>query len=449
VSADSLAQGNPRAGELAAEERSLANGLRVLVVPQRHLTGATLSLFVKVGPRYERREQSGISHFLEHMLFRGTRRFESAYALSFASESLGGMVEAATYADFTHYQLSVPAEHAQEAMALLADLLVAPRFHDLELEKKIVREEILADLSVDGREVDAENLSRMLLFGEHPLGFKITGDAETVERFTIADLRAHIAAHYGAANMALVATGKVDKEEMFSEAARLFGEFPRGMLTLLDAPPPLRHAEHLRFVDNEASQTEVRVCFRAFGSDDPDFMALRMLSRIIDDGMSTRLHRKLTDESGLAYDVFAALDPYEEIGVFEIGANVEHEKLPDVVSVALALMSEFREREVEPEELEKARTRYRWSLRRIVDSPEDMAMFVGTQAIFGRSWELQQLLSEVERITRADLLRVAQRVVRPEGTHILAVGKIKKAVQKRAEKAFESWRSAQSAQAKP
>jgi len=429
----------------SAEERCLANGLRVVVVPQPHLVGATLSVFVKVGPRYERRERSGISHFLEHMLFRGTARFASAHALSFASESLGGMIEAATYADFTHFQLSVPNEHASEALALLADLLMAPRFLDLELEKKIVREEILADLSVDGREVDAENLSRMLLFGEHPLGFKITGDEASVEGFTIADLHAHMAAHYGAANMAVVASGNVDKEALFASAARLFAGFPRGALTLLDAPPPLRHGEHLRFVSNESSQTDVRLCFRAFGADDPDYMALRMLSRVVDDGMSTRLHQKLTDESGLAYDVFAALDPYEEIGVFEIGASVEHEKLPELLAAALSLMSDLCQREVGNEELEKARTRYRWSLRRIVDSPEDMTMFVGTQAIFGRSYELAQLLAEVERITRADLMRVARRVVRPEGTHVLAVGKTKKAVQKRTEKALADWQSAQRA----
>jgi predicted Zn-dependent peptidase len=196
-------------------------------------------------------------------------------------------------------------------------------------------------------------------------------------------------------------------------------------------------------VDNESSQTDVRLCFRAFGADDPDYMALRMLSRIIDDGMSTRLHQKLTDESGLAYDVFAALDPYEEIGVLEIGASVEHEKLPDLVGAGLALMSEFCQHEVSAEELEKARTRYRWSLRRIVDSPEDMAMFVGTQAIFGRSYELAQLLAEVERITRADLMRVARRVVRPEGTHVLAVGKTKKAVQKRTERTLADWQAAQ------
>jgi predicted Zn-dependent peptidase len=427
------------AAEPRLYEHTLANGLRIVSVPQRHLSGATLALFVKVGPRYESRELSGISHFLEHMLFRGTRSYANAYELSFASESLGGMIEAATYADFTHFQLSVPAEDAAAALALLADLLAAPRFQDLELEKQIVREEILADLDADGREVDAENLSRMLAFGAHPLGFKITGDAQTVERFGVAELRAHLHDHYGAANMVLVATGNVEPELVQSEAERLFGGFASGRTTLLSEPPPARHGEHLRFVAHDASQSDVRVCFRSFGSDDPDFMALRVLGRVLDDGMSTRLHRRMTDESGLAYEVYAALDPYEEVGLFEIGASVEHEKLPDVLAAALALMSEFCTTLVEPEELEKARRRYRWSLRRIVDSPEDMAMYAGTQAIFGRSAALGQLLEELSRVARADIQRVARRVVRPENVHVLAVGKSKKAVQKRAEQVFASW----------
>jgi len=429
---------------LLPHERVLRNGLRVLVVPQPHLSGATLGIFVKVGPRYERRETSGISHFLEHMLFRGTRRFASAYELSFASERLGGMIEAATYADFTHFQLSVPAEHASEALGLLADLLVAPRFSELTLEKKIVREEILADLDADGREVDAENLSRMLMFGDHPLGFKITGEADNVDTFTPEHLLQHMREHYGAANMVVVATGKVEPERVFADVERELGNLPRGRITLVQGPPPARHGEHLRFVKHEASQTDVRVCFRCFGADDPDFMALRLLGRVLDDGMSTRLHRRMTDDSGLAYDVYGAIDPYEEVGLLEIGASVEHEKVPEVITEALTLMTEFCETEVSAEELEKARTRYRWSLRRIVDSPEDMAMYAGTQSIFGRSADLAQLLAEVERLGPGELQRVARRVVRPEGIHILAVGKVTKAVQKRAEKAFAEWAQAHS-----
>lgn len=420
-------------------ERTARNGLRIVVVPQPHLQGATLSVFVKVGPRYEHREQNGISHFLEHMLFRGTERFANTYELSLAAETLGGMIEAATYADFTHYQISVPREHAEAGLELLAELVRAPRLLELELEKKIVREEILADLDAEGREVDAENLSRMLVFGEHPLGFKITGDADHVDRFTTDELRGHLAAHYGASNMVVVATGAVVPHALVLAAERAFGALPRGHLTLLEEPPPPRHEKQLWFVKNDASQTDVRVCFRAFGGDDSEFMALKLLVRVLDDGMSTRLHRRMTDESGLAYEVFAALDSYEETGLVEIGASVAHDKVAEALAVMLSLMSDLRDREIAEEELAKARTRYAWNLRRVLDSSEDMAMYAGNQALFGRPIDLARQLAECERVTLADLKSVARRVVRRENLHVVCVGKPKKSTERAAQKVLAGW----------
>jgi predicted Zn-dependent peptidase len=418
---------------------TLVNGLRVVVVPQAHLTAATLSVFVKVGPRYERKERNGISHFLEHMLFRGTAQHATTKALSLAAESLGGTLEAATYADFTHYQITVPREYAEQALLLLGDLLAAPRFLDIELEKRIVKEEILADLDADGREVDAENLSRMLVFGEHPLGFKITGDVSNVESFTVEHLHEHLRQHYGARNMAIVATGAVDPARMFDTATKAFSALSPGQPTLIDAPPPARHGRHLRFVRNDASQSEVRACFRAFGSDDPDFVALKLLLRVLDDGMSTRLHERLTDESGLAYEVFAGLDPYEETGLVEIGASVEHDKVPRLVEAVLTMMSELSDTEVSQQELEKARMRYCWSLRRTLDSAEDMALYAGTQAIFGRAIDFAGFVAEVQRVTQGDLRRVARRVVRPESVHIMCVGRVSKALEKKTERVFSAW----------
>jgi len=434
----------PRSTSLAPEplEETLQNGLRVLVVPQPHLQGATLSVFIKVGPRYERMQTNGISHFLEHMLFRGTRSYATAYDLTFAAEALGGTLDAATYADFTHYQISVPSEHASAALTLLSDLLLAPRFTDLSLEKQIVREEILADLDDQGREVDAENLSRALAFPDHALGFKITGDAENVDRFSEDDLRTHLREHYGASNMAVVATGAVQAVEIMAQARAQFGGLPRGRMTLVEAPPPRRLGQRVSFVKNEASQTEVRLCLRAFGSDDPDFTALKLLVRVLDDGMSTRLHRKLTDDSGLAYDVFAALDPYEETGLVEVGASVEHEKVASLMEQALSLLTELRDTEVTQAELEKAKSRYRWSLRRIVDSPEDMAVYVGTQSVFGRRADLNALMDEVDAVTEAQLRLSARRVVRPENLSVLCVGKQTAARERACRKVLSLWSQA-------
>ena len=424
----------PRPVEQVAE-----NGLRVMAVPQPHLQGATLSVFIKAGPRYERREVNGVSHFLEHMLFRGTARFASAYELSLAAEQLGGTLEAATYADFTQYAISVPSEHAEAGLDLIAELLRAPRFQDLELEKQIVREEILADLAADGREVDVENLSRSLVFGEHPLGFKITGDVDTVARLTVDDLREHMRSHYGACNAVVVATGAIDPDAIIAAGKRAFAELPRGQLTLIEAPPPQRHARRLLFVKNDASQSELRACFRTFPADDPDYMALKLLLRVLDDGMSTRLHRKMTDDSGIAYEAFADMDSYEETGLVEVGASVEHEKVPEALVALLGLMTDLRDTEVTSAELEKARMRYAWNLRTILDSAEDMAMYVGTQALFGRSPSLVELLAECEAVTLTSLARVARRVVRPENVHVVCVGKVKKTVERAATKAFEAW----------
>jgi predicted Zn-dependent peptidase len=428
------------ATERRSVEHTLANGLRVVVVPQPHLQGATLSLFVKVGPRYEQRALNGVSHFLEHMLFRGTARFDSAYQLSLESERLGGTIEAATYADFTHYQLSVPSELAEHALDLLAELFRAPRFLELALEKQIVREEILADLDEQGREVDIENLSRMLVYGDHPLGFKITGDAESVDRLSLDDLHAHLRAHYGASNTVLVATGNVEPKAIVAAATRALSALPTGRVTLIDAPPPARHDKHLWFVKNDGSQTEVRACFRSFAADDPDFMALKLLMRVLDDGMSTRLHRRMTDESGLAYEAFGALDSYEETGLVELGASVEHDKAAEALAAMLELMGELRDGEISEQELDKARTRYSWNLRRILDSAEDMAMYAGTQAVFGRDPELGLPLAECARVTRADLRRAARRVIRPENLYVVCVGKVKKSVEKQAAKVLADWR---------
>ncbi|MET0341678.1 MAG: pitrilysin family protein [Polyangiales bacterium] len=432
-------------------ERVVAsNGLRVVVVPQPHLQSATVGIYIKAGPRYERREVNGVSHFLEHMLFRGTERFDNAYELSLAAELLGGTIEAATYADFTQYQISVPSEQAEAGLDLIAELLRKPRFRDLELEKQIVKEEILADLSEDGREVDAENLSRALVYGEHPLGFKITGDVDTVLRLTLDDLHEHLRAHYGASNAVVVATGAVSPEAIAEAASRAFEALPRGQLTVIDAPPPPRHRlgaeERLAFVKNDGSQTELRACFRAFPADDPDYMALKLLLRVLDDGMSTRLHRKMTDDSGLAYEAFAGLDSYEETGLVEVGASVEHEKVPEALAALLALMTELRDAEVTPAELDKARTRYAWTLRSILDSAEDMAMYAGTQVLFGREPALLSLLEECEAVTLESLQRVARRVVRPENVHVVCVGKVTKKLEKAATKVFTSWLERESAQ---
>lgn len=401
--------------------RVLPSGLEVVVAPQPHLHTACVALFVGVGSRHESRAESGLSHLLEHMLFRGTARLPSAYALNHAIESLGGTLYGATHADHTVYEVSVPPESLDEALGLFGEIATTPVFADLAIEKGIVREEILEGVDEDGRDVDIDDVARAALFGAHALGLKITGDAESVARLGEDDLRRWHARHYVGPAAVLAVSGAVDPARVSERVERAFAALPGGARAFPDTPA-LEPGPRFRYVDSDGSQTELRVSFFAPGERDPDRVALELLGRVLDDGMSTRLHRRLCDEAGLAYDVFGGLELYEDCGVFDLGATVEHAKVPRVVRELLTLCAELRDAPPTDEELDKAKRRYRWDLRATLDDAAGLAGFHGLRALLGVRESLDEVAARVQAVTPDQVRAVARRVFRPEHLAVTAVG---------------------------
>ena len=401
---------------------TLPNGLRVVVVPQPHLHTASVSLYVKAGSRFESREDNGLSHFLEHMLFRGTDRLPSAYALNHAIESLGGTLYGATHADFTIYQVSIPPESLAPSIALFGVIVSRPVFSELDVEKGIVREEILEALDEDGRNVDIEDISRELVFEGHALGYKITGDAANVDRFDVADLRRWLARFYGATNSFVVISGAVDVKESATLVREAFAGLPPGARPE-SLPPPLADREPgFAFVESVGSQTDLRVSFLGIGERDPRRLALEFMARVLDDGMSTRLHRRICDERGLAYDVFAALDLYEDCGIFDLGAAVEHAKTPALIEQLFALTTELRESLVTPEELAKAKKRHLWELRATLDDASGLANFYGVRGLLDVPGTLTDVADAVQNVTAEDVRELAREIFRRERLSVTAVG---------------------------
>ena len=354
---------------------TLDNGLRVIVAPQPHLHRAHVALHVRVGSRFETPETNGISHFLEHMLYRGTPRLKSAHEVNLAFEQLGGYLYGATHADFGVFSLTVPPECVKDASALFAHVLTSPSFYDIELEKGIVCEEILEDLDDDGRQVDADNLSRGLIYGAHPLGFTITGNESTVKSFDLELLRRHHDVHYVACESVLTFTGAIDPKAALAYA-QSFEAIPRGETVTYEPPPQTQKKARLRFVENASSQTELRVCFRAPPRTATSRAALELLMRVIDDGMSTRLYHRICDSQGLCYDVSAGYDGYEDDGVVDFAAGVLHERTSRVTREILELVSELAEHGPTEDELAKAKQRFTWSMRAVLDITEELADMV-------------------------------------------------------------------------
>jgi predicted Zn-dependent peptidase len=414
-------------------------GLPLVIVPQPSVHRAVAALYLRTGSRFETAEDNGISHFLEHMVFRGTPSLPSAHAQALAFERLGGTLYAATYVDHGVMSVAVPPRNFEEVIALLGEVTTSPLFTELEIERGIVREEILEDVDDDGRVIDADNLARALMYESHPLGFRITGGLETLARFDDRLLRAHHARHYNVANAVLCLAGKLDESRCVAAAEKAFAKLPRGTRVTATPPNGSQKKPRFSFVENQSSQTELRVAFRAVSERDRREPAVEMLLRVLDDGMSTRLYERICDRLGLCYDVSGMFEAYEDDGVVDIAAGAAHERATVVLKEIFALIAELCEHGPTDDELSKAKNRHLWSVEAMLDDADAMASFYGLAALadIARTPELRH--EELASVTSAEVRDVAQAIFRPERLSVVAVGLLSRAEEHRMERAVKSF----------
>lgn len=413
---------NPFRYPIQPLSEALPNGLRMVSVELPHLHTVSLVLYVRVGSRYESADENGLSHFLEHMLFRGTASYPSSLQLHSAIEDIGGTLYAETGRDYSLYQISVHPENVERGLALLGEVFRAPTLADIELERKIVLEEIQEDLDEQGRDVNIDDIARRAVWPDHPLGFKITGPYENVERFTDADVQRHFARHYVASNMVLAVSGAARHAQTLGWAVREFGELPAGTPTTSPPPDDRQRRPQLAYVRSEGSQTALQVVFRALPETDPDFIALQALARVLDDGMSTRLHYRVCDQKGLAYNIHGNLEAMHDVALLEVNTNAVHKNVAAVLDEVLAILGDLRTTPVPERELERAKKRFRWDLEAAFDDPDALAGWYAGTELFRPSEPAELRLARMEAVTSEDILRAARRVMRPEGLTVAAVG---------------------------
>jgi predicted Zn-dependent peptidase len=424
-----------RPTSLARHDLRLSNGLPVVLVSQPAVHSAVVALYLRVGSRFETAETNGISHFLEHMLFRGTASLPTSHAQSLAFERLGGTLYAATHVDHGEMSVAVPPENLERLLPILGEVALSPRFSSIDVERGIIREEILEDLDEDGRQVDADNLSRALTYPDHPLGFTITGGVDALDRFDEPLLRAHHARHYTAENAVLAVAGRIDDTDAVVRAIeRSFGAMARGTRVEASVAPEAQKKARFRYVDNQSSQTELRLAFRAPGDRSPHEPATEMLLRVLDDGMSTRLYERICDRLGLCYDVSAMFESYEDDGVLDIAAETQHERAEQVTKEILGLLRDLATEGPSAEELQKALDRHRWSVEAMQDDPSSVAGFFGLGTLTGLARTPEARHDDLAKVSRDEVRDAAHAIFRPERLTAVAVGVLRDAEQKRLEK---------------
>lgn len=419
---------------------TLANGLRVVTVPMPHLHCIELVCYVGVGSRHETPATAGVSHFLEHMLFRGTAALPTSLDVERAFESIGGAVNAATDAESTCYHSRLRPESLERGAELFAELLLRPRWRDLETERKIILEEALEDLSESGELINPDILTNQLFWPGHPLSQPIIGSDESLRRLDLEALRQHHRRYYTPANTVIAVTGRVTPEAARAAVERAFGhwqgELPAAPVT---APEPTGSKPELVWVRDSSSQLTVQLAWQVPGRTSPHALPLRVWRRILSWGGTSRLMLQLREKLGLTYNVEANLALYSDCGCLTVDLAVHPDNLVESIREVLAIVSGMRNEPVGAEELEQVRRNIHFDLDYSFDHTDEMSVRYGWGELLGCCRSIEQDRRETDAIDAAQLQRTARELLLPARLRAAVVGPWRDQERRQVEALIHGW----------
>ena len=392
---------------MSVNETRLPNGLRVISDHMGHLETVSVGVWVDVGARYEPLPLNGISHLLEHMAFKGTKR-RSPRQLAEEIESVGGYLNAYTSREHTTYYARVLKGDLRLAVDILGDILLNSVFKEKELirEKDVIIQEI-GQAQDTPDDIVFDNLQETA-FPDQPLGRSILGTSQSVLSFTPDCIRDYMNNHYVSETMVISAAGNVDHDELVKMVEEYFsnikksrkGEFYEG------------EYKGGEYRDNRAlEQLHITIGLPSFSFDDPDYYALQVYNTILGGGMSSRLFQEVREERGLAYSVYSFTSSHKDTGLFGIYAGTSPQMAGDLIPVIAGEMKRLIE-VVEDDDLARARAQLKAGLLMSLESTSSRIEQLGRQMlIFGRPIPIEELIQEVDAIDGEAISRVAQRTL--------------------------------------
>ncbi len=426
---------------IACTTTTLPSGLRLVAVEMPHLHSAEIAVYIKCGGRNDPAGKAGLSHFLEHMLFRGTAEHPTTLELEVAFEAIGGSVNATTDEESTCYFSRVHPDHVDTGLSLFSSLLLRPTLPDLEVEQRIVIEEALDDINDKGEEINPHNLASRLLWRDHPLGCPTVGYLESIRSFTAADLKRHLERYYVPGNAVIVVAGAIDPATAFRAGERHFGSWSGGAAPAGEPVVAAQDAPQRLLVKDADSQVHLQTAFRGFSRSDRRLMALRMIRRILCGGGASRLHLELREQLGLVYSVDAHIAAYAETGAFAIELSTAPENLPEAASRVLAATARLANEPLPPAELERVRQGYIFDLEYSRDSTYEMGARYGWGELMDQVRSIEEDRMEVAAVTAEEIRAVARELFAPAALNLVAVGPWKAADRRRLDALLADYRT--------
>ncbi len=406
----------------------LKNNLRLVTSKIGGTSTVTVLVLVGVGSKYETKNISGISHFLEHMMFKGTNKRKDTKAITEVLDSVGAEYNAFTSAEYTGYYVKADYTNLDLALDVISDILINSTFkkRDIEKEKGVVIEEINMYKDNPQRQV-AQNLDR-LLFGDQPAGWDIAGTKESVLSYKRSDVVSHFKKHYFAENMLVCVAGNFDDSKIKNKVYKYFSKIKSNKKT--EKPKTIQNQSHPKSLieRKKTDQTHMILAFRSpFNIFSEERFKMMVLANILGGNMSSRMFINIREKLGLAYYIGAGTDFSTDTGYLYIRAGVDNKRAHDAIKGILNELKKIVKRGITEKELKKAKDYFKGKTIMNLESSDELAEFLGIQEILkNKIEEPKNLIKKVNKVKLKDVNSLAKEIFKDENLNLALIGPFKK-----------------------
>ena len=403
----------------------LSNGLSIVAEPMAHMQSVAFGIWIKVGGRYEKPPLKGISHFIEHLLFKGSRRY-SCRRIKESIEGVGGTLNGFTSEELTCYLVKIPKQYLSVAMDILSDMVLFPLLPSEEIKKEraVILEEI--KMYKDLPQYYVYDLLDRLLWPDQPLGMSIAGNEESVRAILREDICAYKETYYTAENILLSVAGSFNYGSVMRYARDRFGGLEKKAVTGFAKAQENQQKPGVDLLRKDTEQTHLALGFHCVSRTHPLRFVVDLLHILLGANMSSRLFNELREKRGLAYEIGSQVKRFEDTGAFVIHAGIDALKLKEALSVILAELHTIRSTQVKASELMRAKDFYLGQLELALEDTLDHMLWIGESAITqDKVYTLEGIIKEVRRIKASDVREAARFIFREEKLNLAVIGPVK------------------------
>ncbi len=403
----------------------LRNGLTVATARMPHMLSVSVGIWVGVGSRYEPARLNGACHFIEHMLFKGTRK-RSAKEISQAVEGIGGYLNAFTSEETTCFHARAGCQRLEELLDVLMDMLLNSRFAPGELakERAVIKEEMA--MYLDEPQHQVQELLNAALWPGQPLGRPITGTPRTLDGMTGPHLLSYLRQNYAAGNIVIAGAGNLSHRRLIRAVERYAARLPSGPRPGFAASQHHQTALRTRLFTKKTEQTQIALGLRTCSRHDDRRFALRLLSTILGENMSSRLFQVLREDRGLVYSIYSTPSFFADTGDLVISAGLDTDNLPKALRLIAAELRRLRQTPPSPSELRRARDYVVGQIDLSQESTDSQMNWIGEQLLgYGRIFSAAEIKRRLAEVTAAEIRSAARDFLRPEGANLALVTPLK------------------------